>query len=123
MGFVWFFTSKPDLPEVQADVTEPWISYNVQVSAESIRKDSEYLLKEKDARVTPAIQSIKIKLLGIVEENGDVIAVVEIGTKDQRIAVGDSFQDGSVLDAIVDSSIMISNDGEVRVISLYEKEL
>jgi len=123
MGCIWFFTSDPHIPEAQVGAPELWISNDVQVSDEVLRKDFEYLLKEKEVGVSSAVQSVKIKLLGIIEENGKMVAVIELDKKSQRVAIGDSFQDGSVLDTIVDNSIMISNDREVRVISLYEKEL
>jgi hypothetical protein len=124
LGAIWFFTSVPSLPESQVADTEPWLPQAVQESDQLLLDSSRFLLKGNQQEVSSIIrniQDLKIKLLGIVEENGQTFAIVNLNKENYRFMAGDSLPDGSVIDAIVDCSIMIVNNGDVTVLPLYQQ--
>lgn len=124
LGAIWFFTSEPFLPGPQVADPEPWLPQSAQKTDQLLLNDSKYLLKEKKAGTSSAIQNLqnlKIKLLGIVEENGQTVAIVNLDKENYRFMPGDSLPGGFVLGAIVDSSITIVNNGDVTVVPLYQK--
>ncbi len=119
---LWHAAPEPLLPDRQTTEVQPWSPKRLSSPTELLRKDSGFLLQSDVLEVSYEVKKVDIKLLGIIRTEGDLAAIVGISTESQRVTVGHGFADGSVLDAIIGNSIMISNEGKVELIPLYEDE-
>lgn len=116
---LWFLGPQPDLGRLEQGRLESWPVIAVPSHDDLLHQASITLMRQQVTAHGGPARQVKITLLGIVQQGQVWLALLDVDGRAHRFMAGDILSDGVVVEKIMETSILISRDGDQEMIPLY----